>query len=485
MKAFALKKVLGIAIGENSLLAAELIFGPRPLVQRLGEFVYPTPLPPERLGELGDALRQFLRNGGFAAKSAVVGIPARWLLLRQKDVPPADAATLVPMLRLAAEAEFTTELGELAYDFAGDAQAADTRNVVLMATQRQRIDAIVALCRGAGLKAVAVTPSAVTLGAATGKALGRDTLVLAVGPTGSEITAQRGAVSGAVRHLGPATSQPPYSELRRAVSSMSTGITNRELFLWDGAGVDSAALGQALGRDVRNGDLPVLGVTSSLESVNGAGRRFAAAVALALSVAAGGRPAIDFLHSRLAPPRQRRVPRWTIIAVAASVLLIAAGVFAYVRVQREEADVGQLNAYLAGIKDRRDSADAFVDKVSFARAWHGGDPRYLNCIRDLTSAMPDDGETYATNLILREMPRPILPGGSTGPNGKPAPVAVRELTGILYGKTSDQRHVEALQDRIGRTSTFVDVKLGGSDDAGRGREVSFSINFIYVPDGRS
>ncbi len=121
----------------------------------------------------------------------------------------------------------------MTYDFAGDAHSADAKTVVLMATPKQRIDAIAAMCRPAGLKALAITPSAVTLGQATGKAVGQDTLVLAIGAGGSEITAQRGPVSGAVRHLGVATSRPPFSELRRAVSSMSSGISNKELFLWD------------------------------------------------------------------------------------------------------------------------------------------------------------------------------------------------------------------------------------------------------------
>ncbi len=247
-------------------------------------------------------------------------------------------------------------------------------------------------------------------------------------------------------------------------------------------GLTREALGQALGRAVRNGDLPVLGVTTAPESVNGEGRKYASAVALALSVADGVRPRIDFLHSRLAPPRQKRVPTWTIVAAAAALVLIVCGIVAYVRMEREETTVGQMQAKLAQMKDRLDSADAFNKKVLFAGAWHGGDARYLNCIRDLTSAMPDDGETYSTSLILRETPHPITAGASSaGSKGRPVANEIRTLSGILYGKTTDQRHVEALQDRIGHTPTFVEVKLGGSDDAGRGHEVSFSITFTYVP----
>ncbi len=224
-------------------------------------------------------------------------------------------------------------------------------------------------------------------------------------------------------------------------------------------------------------------MTTAPESVNGEGRKYAAAVALALSVATGGRPPIDFLHSRLAPPKQRRMPRWTVMAAAAAIVVVGVAVAAYVQMLHQQAAVNEINKYLEENKNERASAEAFVDKVSFARAWHGGDPRFLSCIRDLTAAMPDDGETYATNLTIRESPHPFAPAGSTG-SSKASAADVRSLSGTLYGKSIDQRHVEVLQDRIARTAAFVEVKLAGSDDAGRGREVSFSINFVYVPDGR-
>ena len=83
------------------------------------ELVYPEGLVLTRPEELGKALAAFLRDNQFTATDAVVGIPARWLVVKPKDVPPADAATLVPMLRLQAEADFSSELKDLVYDFVG------------------------------------------------------------------------------------------------------------------------------------------------------------------------------------------------------------------------------------------------------------------------------------------------------------------------------------------------------------------------------
>ena len=55
------------------------------------------------------------------------------------------------------------------------------------------------------------------------------------------------------------------------------------------------------------------------------------------------------------------------------------------------------------------------------------------------------------------------------------------LSGLLYGKTSDQQRVQSLLDQMKRIRTFTDVKLGGSNIAGRNGEVSFSITFNYLP----
>ena len=86
--------MIGLSIGERSLLAAEVVAGERPEVARLAEFVYPDGISPQQPAELGTALGAFLRENKFTAKSAIVGLPARWLVVKCKDVPPADPHTL-------------------------------------------------------------------------------------------------------------------------------------------------------------------------------------------------------------------------------------------------------------------------------------------------------------------------------------------------------------------------------------------------------
>ncbi len=269
------KKVLGIAIGERSLLAADLVAGDRPQVRRLAELVYPEGISFSQPLELGKLLGHFLKDNEFSSRSAVIGIPLKWIVVKPKEVPPADDATVSQLLRLEAEAEFSTELKDLVYDFAGSGAATDTgRTVLLTATPKRYIDAIETMCEAARLQALAITPSAMVLGSLTGSSLKRNVLVLSLGAGGGELSSQRQATATALRTLRPATPEPPFvSELRRAVSTLVIPEADRELILWDGAGIDAPSLGRQLGFTVSAGELTSFGVDTAQAGANGQGAK--------------------------------------------------------------------------------------------------------------------------------------------------------------------------------------------------------------------
>ena len=501
MKPSRHKKVLGLSLGERSVLVAEVVAGganDRPDVRQLAEFAYPANASLDRPEELGRALLAFLREKRVSAGDAVVGLPAKWTVASPKELTgpaaSADAATKASILRLQAEAEFSTELKDLVFDYVEAGRAgADSQAVLLMATPRRYVDAAVAMCRAAKLDAIGVTASAVALGAATSRAIpaATDAVVMSVGASGAELTAQHGSSPSAIRHLrSPASSQPLFgSELRRAVSTLPRsardGNSRRELIVWDNSGLDRETLESHAGMIVRHVDLPALGVNTAGMSQNGAGRAYGPAVALALGAVTGEGLAIDFLHSRLAPPKQARVPRWAYLAAAAVVVVVACGAWLYSDLVKQEAEVATARAKLDGMKNELATATAFVDRVSFAQAWHAGDPRYLGCVRDLTNAIPDDGQTYVTSLVVREAVRgadgkPVAQQ-PTGASLTPKKGEVHVLAGLLYGKTSDQQRAQIVLDQVKRNPAFTAVKFGGTQDAGRGREVSFSISFDYRP----
>jgi hypothetical protein len=328
-----------------------------------------------------------------------------------------------------------------------------------------------------------VTPTAIALGAATGQTMGADSMVLAVSPAGAELTAHSGGATSAIRHLrAPVADLPFVGELRRAVSAMPTNGSAREMVMWDSTDSDprpdADALGKSLGFAIRSGDLSALGVDAAAAGRNGQGPKYAAAVALALAGIGVIDPSVDFLDSRLAPPEPRRIPRWAIYTGIAAVLLIGLGVFAYNNLQQDQAVLDTQNAKLAGLKDQIADATAFVNNVSFAQGWYDNNPRYLACIRDVTFAMPNDGVTYATSLVLRENPHQQS-------NAAVKVVADPNLLlGTLAGKTANQQGVLVIQDHLKHMPGFTEVEVPGTSGGvgngpGKTADVAWSITFKY------
>jgi len=483
-------KILGLAIGEKSLFVAEVQGGDRPAVRAVAELQYPAGVSfaearPEsaHAAELGKALAKLLKEKGIAARNAVIGLPARWLLVKPKEVPAADDATVAGMLRLEAESEFSSELKDLVFDFARQSQGASGNTVLLVATQRRYLDALAAMCDAARLDPIAVTSSAIALARATAqgqlngsKAGGeRNLLVLTLGATASELTAQHGALPDAVRHLRPSNPQPPFvNELRRAVSMLGGGSSDRQLILWGDAELDARALGDQLGFPVQIGQLKSLGVDPSTACSNGDSCRYAPAVALAMTALGDMPAAVDFLHSRLAPPQPRRIPRWA-YAVGGAVLLMLLGWAG------EMVDTSSLSSRLQALQNRQMSDDqvakasAFVNEVTTAQDWYMNEARYEACMRDLLLAVPNDGQTYATSLDLREPSRAIGSG-----DAKLTGAAAHELSGTLTGRTLDKAHVIQLLQDIEAMPQFTNLNDGPIDANYRGGDVSFSIAFDYL-----
>src|SRR4051812_48735165 len=119
LRASRYNKVLGLALGERSMQIAEVsAAADKPEARLLAEFEYPAGTTLQEPAAMGAALAEFLREKRFTAKHTVIGLPARLLLVKTKEVPPADANTVSDLLRLQAEGEFSSELRDLVFDYA-------------------------------------------------------------------------------------------------------------------------------------------------------------------------------------------------------------------------------------------------------------------------------------------------------------------------------------------------------------------------------
>lgn len=487
---------LGIAVGDRSVTVAEVapVRGARDRweARRVAEFVPPAGADAKAAGE---ALGQFLRSNGFAPSRAVVGVPARWLVARDREVPPATPEAAAEVLRMQAERLFSAELGDVAIDYAGAPDPLSPRNVLLMALPRQQLERVVAMVEAAGCDAVAVTPTTLALAAAggsnaSGATAGTDGLVLNVSGDAVELSAHRGGAPRLLRHLsvrGPDLASQNGSrtaavtslagELRRTVATLPRADAGRAgaesggntLRLYDGVGLgadDADALVRQAGVGLRpgDGDLSALGLaTNGAAASAGADGRFTPALALALLGAASRRAdAVDFLHPKLARPKTRRFGRRGAWAVGVAVAVAVALLVMWVDVRNTEAALAATEAQLKANATDVHAARATTERVATARDWFEGRPAVLDVLRDVTQAFPDESQrVYVTTFSLYE-------------SGK----------GTITGRAADWGSVPAIQGRMSLNPAFADIRpsdhrtAGGTSD-----ELSFTIEFRYPQSG--
>src|SRR3954466_3312961 len=148
----AKKRVLGIALGERGLLVAEVTCAGRESRVAQAEFAYPVGMSLDKAEALGKALGEFLRQRNIAARSAVIGVPAKWLITKSHSLPPADAETAQSMLRLHGETATPPELGEVVFDYAGRCSESSQSSVLLVGLAKRRLQEVTTLASAAGLK---------------------------------------------------------------------------------------------------------------------------------------------------------------------------------------------------------------------------------------------------------------------------------------------------------------------------------------------
>ena len=471
-------KMLGVAVGEKSMLLAEVsASGGTYTVLHVGQFTYPAG---KTLGEseaLGAALGQYLKSNGFGARRAVFGLPAKWVLTKSKEVPAADEATVSSMLRLQSESDFSPELKDMVYDYNGKSNAREESTVLLLATPRKHIDQINAIAEAAKLDVHGVTVSVAALSAATSR-VKKNSLVLALGPGGAELGAQPVSGPSVLRHVGPASAAASpmlMGELRRATAvngngngfgaANGNGHAQRELVLWDDEAGDAGAsaltacrtMGEAAGLAVIDGELSTIGISGAQ-----VGKGAATAVALAAEALQGRLP-IDFVNTRLAPPKEQRYDKRVVYGIGAAAVLAILIFTGWYDLHRLENSVDQKKAQIDSQKKNVDAYKDQVGKIETLLAWHNGTPRLLPCLNDLTRAFPAEHDLYLVGFSMRQ-----------DQHG--------ELTGTIQGRVSGTNTgpVLTLMDRMYLTGRFGNVSPQARDTTDSNKEAQFSINFTYL-----
>lgn len=459
--AFLGRNTLGIALGSRSIQAVEI--GAKNggfQVIRSAELQLGDADSLQDAAALGQKLAQFLKQHEFSASQAVFGLPAQWLMLKEKMMPPAASEVMNSMLLIQAEHDFSLEPAALTLDYIAGQTTPDGQAVLLFAAMRERIEQIQMLAQSAGLKPQVITPTTLALATAS-----EADDVLYFGENGTELATFGHDGLPRLRHItagsvvknrgGQSQAMQLGGELRRAFALSHRGGGSGDLMVWDDVGIKPALLHELATETkiaIKRGERFQVATVEGLGST-----RAAAGAALALCQFRPELAAVDLLHSRLAvkpPPKFSSRVIWG--TVAALVLLAVIG-DTLVKWRQDAMEVAELRQKRDDTKESVEAAKAFVARVSATRTWYETRPNYLECLRAVTLCFPEEGRAWASSVSLRE-----------------------DMRGILMARAADEKSVLDVLDRLKASRTLTNVKMLHMRGTGaKSTEISFGISFLF------
>jgi len=476
LKVFGPSRFLGLSLGDRSIFAAELaISRDRVEVKQLAELVFPSDASWEAPEKLGPLLRRLLRQNHFSTSRAIVGVPARWVMAREKLVPPTSAGLAGKTLQLQAERESSLEVKDLVLDYAGAVDPQKAKNVLLVTLLRQHLERVEQVAKAAGIRLLAITSSTLALSSFALVDAPEARIFLSLATEGAEIVFLEDGAPRLLRHLplkvlstedgGEPRSigvAALSSEVRRAMTQLpkrNGSPSAQALILWDGIGLGSetpGALGERLEVEVQSCERLTARGFPQAQNLQSETKRFGPAVALAFSGARRELLGVDFLHSRCFSPKKIRLGRRAVWAGAAAAALLAVGVFLFLDLEDRAAELGRLKERVSSMSLDVKAAEGVAEKVSFVMGWYEERPPFLECLKQVTLAFPEEGAVWATSFTASE-------------NRK----------GSLSGKAVDQKSILSVLDRLKTNNKLSDVKLSDMREGGTAGEISFALSFTF------
>src|SRR4051812_1589630 len=147
---------LGLAFSDRGIACAEVgSSGDRRTVRRTAVFAFSGDITLEKPDAVGAALAAFLREKRFTASRVVAGMPARWLIASEKDIPPANEAQARAALQLQAERMGSSDGSDLVFDYAGKPNPQAPSRVLLVGIARSQFERVQRVLDVAGLNVLA------------------------------------------------------------------------------------------------------------------------------------------------------------------------------------------------------------------------------------------------------------------------------------------------------------------------------------------
>ncbi|MFZ0826442.1 MAG: hypothetical protein WAO02_03370 [Verrucomicrobiia bacterium] len=366
---------------------------------------------------VGREIRNALDAAGVRERRCVVGVPLKWALTAQTELPALPEADAASLLQLEAERGFPCDVATLRLAQSRCALPEGRQLVTMAGIPNSQLATLEQVLAAAKLKPVSFSPGLTALQSPAAATTDGGVLALAIGESqvGLQITSGGGVAAlrtleGAVENEGSRRAihaDPVAREARITLVQLPAQLREsvRRIRIFG-----PRELAQPLADEMELKFEP-MGLSVELVAAYspdefGVQLPATASVSPAFSLAArrlaGQAPGFEFL-----PPKptawQQLATKYSsgrlrsIGAVAAGVVLIAGGLFLF-----QEIQLIRLRSQWSAMSAKAGELDGLQQQIRQYRPWFDGSFRSLAIMRQITTAFPEDGAVTAKTVEIHD-----------------------------------------------------------------------------------
>lgn len=458
-----MSNILGIIISDNVVAVSEIEKSDDGVkVLREAKFVVAQDKGLEGLVSRSLEFKDFIREHGFKAHKAVVGISAKYLLTTQFEIGSfTDVSSKTSSVRMNLERSMNFEMSEVAADYWETFGSGGNKNSILaVTTLRKNIDALTQFFAASHIKPVSVTNTSLGLDLVEGQSAQCNIVIL--GSSIEVLLFENGGLK-MLKHipnpegqgLSEKTSQRIVREINRASLGSLDSSSGPEYNLWERNG-DSRQYDRELKTIFKAIEYKTFGEAATQGDETGL-----CTVATSLAKKTISRNVeIDFINSHLNETKlEKKHELMPKIKIASAVLVLLVLLF-FVGWFIDGMRISKLEKNLASVKTDVAQAEQIIRRVNYARGWFSTSPVYLESLRELTLTFPEKGDIWLTSFAMDE-----------------------SLNQVISGRAIREQAVLDVVDKMNAGNSFVNVKTLYIRQMGKNSDlVTFAINFNYSPE---
>jgi len=399
---------------------------------------------------------QLLKTGGFTAKRFAAAVNSRNVMtINLKIAAMRDRELIEQAVKFEMERKLELDIDDVRFDFTNTLTDGSSE-VFAVLTLKKHIDAVYAIAKVAKLTVESITvASCPALSGAGGSAIECSIVSL---DDSSQISIAVGGEMRFFKHItNTGGSEHIAADICRAInqyvlaSQVDTSLVNCNV------SADNATT-QAVVKELKKISITA-GPAASSYGFDGCDESFAgiAAAHLACSILSGNKPCIDLKNRKHSSKRKaNRHSLVTKISAAVAVLLILCGVFFY-NWRSDYSRLEEINAQIQSISSQVKGASAMMDKIGYTKKWFAAEPLYLEVLKKLTNAFPEEGTIWLTSFGSDE-----------------------SMNSIITGCALEEKVVLDVLDVIKKDPSFKDTRIVYIRKTGKSSSViTFAFNFKY------